>query len=185
MFTKEQAAEVAKYQQAYSADNYRMGDRRRIAAEAQLALLPWRRSYLDVACGRGEMLDYARSIGFREVRGTEVVPKLLRHDEIVMAAAWSLPFPDKSFEVVTLFDAIEHLLAGDDEATCRELARVASRVILLTANNAPSRNHIGQELHVNRRPYEEWDRLFQRWFPGTVSWLPRGDNVSETWQVIL
>lgn len=185
MYSEAQAAEIAKYKMAYGHPRYRMGDARKAAALAEMAGLPspWRGRYLDVACGRGEMLDTALNLGFAEAQGTEVVPDLLG-ERVTYAVAWDLPFEDDSFDVVTLFDVIEHILPGDDEKVCRELARVARRCVLLTANNHPS-NSLGVELHVNRRPYEEWDGLFKTWFPGRVTWRPAGGSPSETWRVDL
>lgn len=181
--TPKQRAEVAKYTACYELPKYRMKDDRARQALGALSDLPWRGSYLDVSCGRGEALAHARAIGFAEVQGTEVVEKLLG-PSVRYALAWDLPFPDKSFEVVSLFDVIEHLLPGDDERTCRELARVAGRAILLTASNRES-SHNGVELHVNRRPYEEWDGLFRQWFEGAeVTWLhKRASKRSEMWRI--
>lgn len=193
MNSKEQAAEIAKYTACYKDPNYRMGPRRKDQAKLQLGALAQATgalgSYLDVGCGRGEMLDYAREIGFARVEGTEVVPELIKRQGVSYAEGWALPFPDRSFEVVSLFDVIEHVLPGDDERICRELARVASRAILITASNRPS-VHEGVELHINRRPYDQWDRLFRAWFGGTsggeVDWLDNAATpLCEMWRVLL
>ena len=174
--TEAQSAEIAKYYKAYTDPGYRMKDPRKGEAEEILKSLPYRDSYLDVSAGRGQMTDYARSIGFKTVMGTEVVPSLLGGD-ICYALAWDLPFGMKSFEVVSLFDVLEHILPGDDEFVCKELARVASKAILLTANNHPS------YYHINCRPYEEWHALFTEWFaPGVVSQV-MGRALSKLWRV--
>jgi SAM-dependent methyltransferase len=165
-------AEHAKYVKAYSIDGYRMHGSRLENAQADIAALPMRGSLLDVGCGRGELLDFAAERGFDPVRGTETVPFLIDGKRVVFAEGHKLPFADKSFDVVICNDVIEHVLPGDDEMLCRELARVARHHILITANNAPSASHIGEELHINRRPYAEWDALFREWFGGTVTWIP-------------
>jgi SAM-dependent methyltransferase len=183
--TEAQHAEIKKYASAYRHPHYRMSDPRRHACVQTLAEVPWRESYLDVACGRGEMLAAARECGFARVQGTEVVPALLGGD-VVAAFAWALPFSDQTFDVVSMFDVIEHLLPGDDARACAELARVARRTILLTANNLSSRD--GEvELHINRRPYDEWDELFRLWFPTCrVTWLRhRRAKLSEMWRIDL
>ena len=185
MYSEAQAAEISKYTKCYQSPRYAMGITRREQSERALANLPWRGSYLDIGCGRGEMLDYARRLGFDTVAGTEVVPELLGGD-VQYAVGWDLPFEDNSFEVVTFWDVIEHILPGDDEAFCREAARVASKAILLTASNKESK-HEGIDLHVNKRPYEQWDSLFKVWFGGSVvTWLDlRTTPVSEMWQILL
>lgn len=182
--TAAQKAEIAKYDMAYSHDNYRMGASRRTAAESVLLEVGAGGGYLDVGCGRGEMLDFAAQMGFDPVCGVETCPRLLG-GRVIEAPAWDLPYEDNAFEVVTLFDVIEHLLPGDDERACREMARVASRAVVLTACNRSSKV-CGVELHVNRRPYEEWDRLFRQWFPGEVTWWSGGRGIiSETWRIDL
>lgn len=161
-------AEFIKYERAYGDPNYHMGPARMSDAVNDLRSIPCRGAYLDVSCGRGEMLRHAEALGFSPVQGTEIVGDLIDGDRVVRAEAHALPFPDRSFDVVTMFDVMEHLVIGDDEAACRELARVAGKHILLTVNNRPS-IHGGIDLHINKRPYPEWDRLFHQWFPGRVS----------------
>lgn len=179
-------AEHKKYEAAYQIERYAMSSPRMQDAIADLEALPCRGYYLDVSCGRGEMLAHAEAMGFEEVHGTEIVPALIDGSRVMRSEVHALPFADKSFDVVTMFDVIEHLIPGDDELACRELARVARRHIVLTANNRPSHNAIGAELHINRRPYDEWDALFRQWFEGTVTWI-KGDRkyVSEAWRIDL
>lgn len=177
--------EHAKYFRCYGElPNYRMGDLRKADAVKDLEALPVRGSYLDVSTGRGEMLNHAEALGFSPVMGTEVVPGLLVGGRVVHGEAHALPFNAKSFDVVTMFDVIEHLIPGDDEAGCRELHRVARKHILLTANNKPS-VYDGEDLHINKRPYQEWDSLFRKWFPGKVIWLGDRSYVSEAWRIDL
>lgn len=179
-------AEHVKYHRAYALSaKYKMKRERMADAVNDLAALPCRGSLLDVACGRGEMMAEAERLGFKPVRGTEIVPELIGPG-VVYGEAHSLPFVSDCFDVVTMFDTIEHLVPGDDEAACRQLARVARKHILLTANNKRSRNKAGDELHINRRPYAEWDALFREWFPGRVTWI-KGERhyISEAWRVDL
>lgn len=181
-------AEHAKYSRAYALNpNYRMKAQRRADAVYDLGRLPVRGSYLDVACGRGEMLGEAAGLGFAPVTGTEIVADLIDGERICFAEVHALPFTDRSYDVVTMFDVIEHLIPGDDERACRELARVARRHILITANNRPSFNKAGDDLHINKRPYPEWDALFRQWFHGaTVTWIKGPRNyVSECWRIDL
>lgn len=154
--------EQAKYEKAYALPGYHMGDGRKADAIHDLAQLP-RGSYLDVGCGRGEMLIEASRLGFAPVNGVEVVHALLG-ERIIFAEAHRLPFPDQSVDVVSLFDVIEHVPKGDDALICRELARVARRTVLITANNSPSHLPDGTELHINIRPFDEWERCFREWF---------------------
>jgi hypothetical protein len=89
-----------------------------------------------------------------------------------------------------MLDVIEHLIPGDDELACRELARVARHHIINTANNKPSISKPAKDvLHINRRPYEEWNTLFHKWFLGArVRWISKGVKrayISEAWRIDL
>lgn len=175
-----------KYREAYAKDGYRMHGPRMDNARQDLADIPLRTSYLDVGCGRGEMLDYATELGFKRVRGTEIVPDLIDGFKVHYGEVHALPFEGKKFDVVSAFDVIEHLVPGDDEALCKEMQRIARKYVLITANNTPSCSHIGEELHINKRPYAEWDALFKQWFNGTVVWIPTtGNHQTERWKVYL
>ncbi len=182
--------EHEKYIRAYQTNSYGMGHARMLEAVADLVELGTRGSYLDVGCGRGEMLGHAMVLGFNPVMGAEVVPSLVDGVRVLWGEVHDLPFADAMFDVVTMFDVIEHLLPGDDELACRELARVAKRHILITANNKTSQLAIGEELHINRRPYEEWDELFRGWFGSGAARLRSTDqrrrhDFSPTWRVDL
>jgi len=184
-------AEHAKYVRAYATERpYRMSDRRRLDATADLSALPVRGALLDVSCGYGDMLRAATELGFDPCRGTEIVDHLCDGATVVRAWAHELPFDDGSFNVAIMTDVIEHLIPGDDEAACREMRRVTRRHVIITANNKPSCRHIGEDLHINCREYEEWGRLFGTWFaPAEVTRLKRhhdvGPNASACWRIDL
>lgn len=156
--------EKRKYIDAYTDPRYGMGSKRFEDASEELRNCPYRSSYLDVGCGRGEMLRYARNnLKVAYVRGVECVPELAKEFNVVEGDATDLPFDNNSFELVTMFDVLEHLLPGDDELACKELQRVGLKMVVITACNL---SHIfrGVELHINRRPYDEWDGLIRQWF---------------------
>jgi len=170
---------------AYRHPDYRMGDRRKATAEHNLRSVFQRiesPSYLDVSTGRAEMLDFAESLGAARVQGTEVVDYLLNPPRIIYADAWALPFDDGEFDVVTCLDVIEHILPEDEQRTLLELNRVAKSFVLITANNRPSKA-MGVELHVNRKPYEDWNASMRAAFDGDVEWLDPMGDISETWLI--
>lgn len=158
-------AEFAKYHVAYEAEGYRPRQARLDMQAAIVAETPGRKGFLDIGTGHGDMLVEAEKLGFSPVRGTEILPALL-NDRVFYAEAHALPFAKDTFDAVTAFEVIEHLLPGDDEALCREMGRVARRRVIIGANNGPSFAPDGSDLHPNRRPFDEWDRLFREWFSG-------------------
>jgi SAM-dependent methyltransferase len=178
-------AEVAKYERAYRSPGYRLGDLRRAHITEHLDRLP-RGSLLDVSTGRGEVLAIARGLGFAPVIGTEAVDYLCNHEDVFPALAHALPFDDNSFDVVTMFDVMEHLLPEDTCLVCEELARVARSRVLLTVHNGASRFG-GDDLHINRRPsYEAWyAELKDHFAPHTVIDHGIGASISVMYEVLL
>ena len=177
-----QQAEVDKYIFVYGTQpEYKLGLTRGRYARNDLLLTHGRESYLDVGCGRGEMLTYANKVmKFKYVYGTETVPELYKDDDKEFALVTELPFSDNAFDVVSCFDVLEHLLPEDTEKAFQELSRVAKHSLIVTANNKSS-NSLGIELHINRRPYDEWNDLIIDNCKGNVQWLDGKDNISETW----
>ena len=176
-------AEFVKYEAVYRHASYAMGQTRKQAIFRYLAEDPEKGSLLDVGTGRGETLDLAESLGYEPVRGTEVVPYLIDGERVVRGEVHALPFPDQSFDWATMFDVMEHLLPGDDEAAVRELCRVSRVGVVLTIANFPSIKD-GMDLHINIRAYREWDGLLRQWAPDhVVDWLPRYGSISEGWRL--
>ena len=98
----QRAVEIGKYQQAYEQPSYAMGDRRKAHAQLILEQTDSRESYLDIGCGRGEMLEYAEKIGYQRIQGTEVVFDLIMYnDHVRHALAHQLPFKDAEFDTVS------------------------------------------------------------------------------------
>ncbi len=169
-----------KYEVCYKNQNYKMGSNRVIKAHEAIRSLGFMGSFLDVGCGRGEIVEFAKREGFHPVQGVDVVEYLLNED-VIYGEAYSLPFTGNSVDVVTSFDAFEHFLPEDTEIALQEINRVAKRAVILCIQNAPSRSE-GLTLHINIRPYKAWDKLIKRFIDGEVKWLP-DSNSSQTWVI--
>ncbi len=150
--------ELAKYQEAYKNDDYGMTQDRYDSLDAIIGKLMGE-SYLDVSTGRGETLLLAQKHGFTTIQGTETVEALC-NERVIKAILPSLPFADRSFDVVSLIEVIEHLLPADIKPTLRELTRLAKKHILISAATLPHW-YGGVNLHPSARPLEEWDALFK------------------------
>lgn len=182
--------EREKYQHVYAAlATYKMGAAR---MQDAIADLRWAffdhncTSMLDVGCGRGEMLGHAELLGFIEVRGAETVPDLCDDHRVIEMPVHRLhEMPEHGFDLVTSFDVLEHLLPGDDELLLLEMGRIASRCVAMTANNRPSVDPTtGADLHINKRPYDQWDRLIRDLLEPDwhVERCAGKQYVSETWR---
>lgn len=170
------------YSKEYENAIYRMGGQRYEHAVKQIG--QWKKGrLLDIGCGRGEILDFAEGKGF-EAKGTEIVEELIDNKRVLKGYTHELPFENNSFDYVTCFDVIEHILPENTAKTFGEIDRISTRAILLSIANYPSKFGNGIDLHINIKPYPEWDALIRKTWPNAlVTWLPLGNNISETWLI--
>lgn len=176
--------EIQKYRQSYQDPRYGMGPARQKQARQLLDSVMPMASYLDVACGRGEMLEYAQEVlNIKCTMGAEVVEALISPGRIVYGEAHDLPFADNQFDVVGSFDVLEHLVRSDVDMALRELSRVAGFAVLLTVSNTSS-VHLGQELHPTRLAYMEWDQAIRGAFEGwRIQRVPSEVTFNQPWRI--
>jgi SAM-dependent methyltransferase len=85
-----------------------------------------RRRILDVGCGTGTMLTYLQAFG--DAEGVDIDEEAIGYcrerglQSVQLGEATKLPYPDDSFDLVTILDVVEHL--DDDVAAFREMRRV-------------------------------------------------------------
>ncbi len=84
---------------------------------------------LDAGCGLGHGIDIMREAP-ATVQGQDLDPRLAK-DHIRVCPITEIP--DKSFDVVTNIDVIEHV--EDDHEFVRQLARIARKAIFITTPN--------------------------------------------------
>ena len=122
-----ESAEQRAYDSIYAAQGIRQRDSFYLWFLAQVPRCGDGR-LLDVSCGEGAFLVFARRAGFRAV-GIDFSLAALRklpatHDgaPVALANAQQLPFADNSFDSVTNIGSLEHYF--DPAAGVREMARV-------------------------------------------------------------
>ena len=183
--------EREKYIHVYAnLPEYRMGDARKRDAIKDLL---WARQFgcesmFDIGCGRGEMLDEAHKCGYGITAGAEIVPELCDGDKVTEMSVDDLHrIPDLAYDLVTSFDVIEHLPRPADELLIVEMGRIARNALVWTANNRNSVDPTtGNDLHINKREYDEWDSLFRDWLEPDwiVTMCTDKEYVSRTWRAI-
>jgi ubiquinone/menaquinone biosynthesis C-methylase UbiE len=96
---------------------------------------------LDAGCGEGRTSEVIRSSGPR-VTGLELeadalskAPRAVDGLGFVAGSVYDLPFPDRSFDVVTCTEVLEHLT--DPAGALSELVRVARSGVVVTVPREP------------------------------------------------
>lgn len=89
------------------------------------------RDVLDAGCGTGGMLSWlTQHGGSHRVVGIDLSPTALEfcrernHEQLTQGSIAQLPFADSSFDLVTSFDAIQHVLDKGDVRAIAEIYRV-------------------------------------------------------------
>jgi hypothetical protein len=127
---------------------------------AMFALFGIPRTYLDIGCGTGSMVNLARRIG-TEAYG---VDQLKRPDKHFFQHDLRLPFSLNAVggpslvNIVTCLEVAEHLPPSHDEILCTTISNHVDRNGLLVFSSA----HYGQggSEHVGTRPAYHWKRKF-------------------------
>jgi SAM-dependent methyltransferase len=125
-------------------------------------LLPMCRDWLlspvlDLGCGRGHTVEALREHGFvAEGIDQVAVNPAMRVGDICR------PIADvRSFASVTCMDCIEHLTDRELEGLVGNMLQVERQAFSI--HNGPSAD-TGEELHVNRKPFREWERIISETF---------------------
>ncbi len=134
-------------------------------------------SVVDVGCGWNEFADMVRP----KCRAVGVDFACPGAD--VQAPADELPFGDKSFDVLTSFDMLEHLREEEVPATLREFARVSKRFILSISYAESVNKWKGETLHPTVKPEEWW--LLELVRAGAVAIAKHGRYITGTWSPML
>jgi SAM-dependent methyltransferase len=132
-------------------------------------------SVLDVGCGEGVLtVEWAERLGDRRIVGIDLEDPKLRAEwakrerpnlEFRAEEATRLSFADNEFELASAIEVLEHV--PEPEATVAEMARVASRYLLVSVPREP----LWRGLNMARGAY--WRSLGNT--PGHVNhWSKRG-----------
>lgn len=135
---------------------------------AMATVLSWQpRFVVDFGCGRN---DFIRELRRRGVDGLGI--DFANHEADIIAPMHAVPLAGGIADAVTSFDALEHLLPEDVDATLSEMRRVckANGRFMFSICTRPSRITVdGQNLHPTVKPIEWWSERIGR--VGQVEWV--------------
>lgn len=123
----------------YQIDAVKTGD----GAWQYLDIPPDVKSILDIGCGRG---DFLNSLSDKyEKFGIDICKEPLRHvkSDSAVGSIDSIPFGDRSFDMVTCFEVLEHLSWDIFPKAISELERISRKYIALSV---PNRQNLAQAL---------------------------------------
>jgi len=151
------------YSKIYSqVDNYHMSDARLIDSIRYTE--HWTPGkLLDISCGAGEYIMEMNTRGF-DCQGTELAEPLL-NENVAYGEIGSLNFEENEFDYVTCWDVLEHLPPGDEVEALAEMKRFARYGVAMSVNNKDSKS-LGVQLHINKKPYDEWQKIVRDAFVG-------------------
>jgi SAM-dependent methyltransferase len=141
----------------------------RVLGERIGKLIPDNCSVLDVGCGDGQLAHFIQTRRPQmQITGVEVLPRTDALIPTVEFDGLTLPFADRSFDIVLFVDVLHH--TADPLILLREAARVARRSILLKDHllegflAGPTlrwMDRVGNARHGVALPHNYWTRA--RW----------------------
>jgi len=114
-------------------------------------------SILDVGCGKHSSLAYIINRRKLDAVGLDIFEPYLKeakdkgvYPQVVVGDARWLPFRDKSFDVVTCMEVIEHVEKEDGEKILNELERVSKWLVLISTPIGECRQYA-----YDQNPFQE------------------------------
>jgi SAM-dependent methyltransferase len=161
------------YEKLFSETNYgrtQWAKWLRLHGAAHESLFQGFASLLDVGCGRSPLAALAaKAFGIGKLTVCDISPtaigeQITEHgiDARVVDIRAPLPFDDDSYELVTCFGVLEHLLEDEILRASAELCRVATRRIIIYIGSNSSKYEDSEELHLTQQPVEWWQRMLTK-----------------------
>lgn len=129
-------------------------------------------SLLDVGSGKGFMLyDFRQALPKAILKGVDISSYAIEHTveamkkDVSVASAVSLPFPDKSFDLVISINTIHNLPLSELKIALREIMRVSRRDAFITVDAYRNDEEKDRMLKWNLTAQtilhvEEWKQVF-------------------------
>lgn len=117
------------------------------------------KSLLDVGCGRNQFSKIMKLVFNIEAIGCD----LACESADIICSAHKLPFDNKSYDVVTSFDCLEHLPENLVETAIQEMIRVGKKAIVLSIGTNKGKIYNNLRLHLTVHPIDWWIALLSKY----------------------
>ena len=159
--------EQKKYLDIYdSTMDYGSGNHGKFSHDTVLAIKP--NSVLDIGCGNGEFCKWIYDNVCNTVYGLDFASKpTLYGPKLISEFSHTLPFDDNSIDLITCFDALEHIPEKYVDLTLIEIKRVVTKYCIFNIGYFPSTKTgiNGENLHITLNPHEWWVDKLKFHFP--------------------
>lgn len=137
-------------------------------------------TWLDIGCAKGYLVQELLENGINAygIDNSEYAIKnalSLVRKKIQKGSVSKIPFEYEKFDVVSLFDVIEHIHPKDTEKAINEIHRVLKPngvLILTTVNPCYIGPWITDFTHINVRPQKYWKIVLEKKFKTKINYLP-------------
>ena len=146
--------------------------------------LPDNASILDVGCAKGFMMhDFHALMPKATIKGVDISPYALAHaiedmkDQIGIASADALPFPDRSFDLVICINTVHNLPLERCKKALREIQRVSRKNSFVTMDAWRNEQEHKRLLQWNLTALtymavDDWKKLFREiGYEGDYYWF--------------
>jgi SAM-dependent methyltransferase len=112
---------------------------------------------IDLGCGRGQTVEHLRKMGLQ----AEGIDQIEKHPEMMVGDITKPIEKMNRFKSAVCVDCIEHLYDHQVEGLFTNMRQVKRQAFSI--HNGESTG-TGQELHVNRRGFDQWAKVIERHF---------------------
>lgn len=112
---------------------------------------------LDVGCGRGDVVNLLIDKGF-DAKGIDQI----NLDNGMIVGSILDPFNDGEYDTMICIDVIEHIEKEYEDLLFNNLAK--SKTQIFSIHNGPAIHASGEDIHVNKRSFTEWDKKINELF---------------------
>jgi len=139
-------------------------------------------SVCDVGCGNGSFLNELDKMGYKNLYGIDLVT--ISEDMVIKnknikyfdSPASSLPLNDKSIDLLTSFECLEHVPITEVDKALKEFSRVSKGYLMLSIAHKDSPEKVNDKnLHLCVKPFSWWTERISK-YATLVKTLHKGDN---------